>query len=99
MNWEMDWKGLRRPEKTRRKREEIGWRELSEVTAEVTALDADGEEESSSEITQSTRTITLSTRGTRELKRFETKQHLAKALTSPMLLKTKRRTESGIRSK
>ena len=83
--------GFTIPPKTRRRRFQKGPRDLSEAAAE--------EEESSSEMTQSTRTTTFSTCGTREWKRRETTQQRPRALTSPILLKTKRRSESGNRSK
>ncbi|PON82374.1 hypothetical protein TorRG33x02_218690 [Trema orientale] len=79
------------PPKTKRKRFEKGPRDLSEEEA--------AEEESSSEMTQSTRTTTLSTWGTRVWNRRETTLHRPRALTSPILLKTRRRSESGRRSK
>lgn len=59
----------------------------------------DEEEGSSSEMTQSTRTTTLSTWGTSKWNRFETTQHRPRALTSPILLKTSKSSESGNGSK
>ena len=79
------------PPKTKRKRLEKGPRDLSEEAAE--------DEESSSEMTQSTRTTTFSTWGTREWNLLETTQHRPRALTSPILLKMRRSRESGRRSK
>jgi hypothetical protein len=62
-------------------------------------VEEEEEEVSSSEMTQSTRTTTLSTWGTREWKRRQTTQQRPRALTSPILLKTSKRRESGRRSK
>jgi len=90
-NWPRVWMGLTIPPKTRRRRFQKGPRDLSEAAEE--------EEESSSEMTQSTRTTTFSTWGTREWKRRETTQQRPRAFTSPILLKTRRRRESGRRSK
>ena len=62
-------------------------------------LTEEREELSSSEMTQSTRTTTFSTWGTREWNLRETAQHRPRDLTSAILLRTRRRIESGSRSK
>ena len=68
--------------------------------AEERGLSGEREEgSSSSEMTQSTRTTTFSTWGTREWNLLETTPHRPRALTSPMRLKTRRRMESGRWSK
>ena len=90
-NWPRAWRGFTMPPNTRRKRCEKGPRDFSKEPA--------AEEDSSSEITQSTRTTTFSTCGTRVWKRLETTQQRPSALTSPILLKTRRSRESGKRSK
>lgn len=83
--------------KMRRKMAEKG-----EAEEERGGLSEEREEEessSSSEMTQSTRMRTFSTWGTREWNLRETTQHRPRDLTSEILLKTRRRIESGRWSK
>ena len=72
---------------------------LKTVEEEIVRVEREEDEESSSEITQLTRMMTLSTWGMREWKQRETTQHRPKALTSLILLKIRRRIKLGRRSK
>lgn len=91
--------GLRRDE-TKRRSKERDLLAAEEDVFEALLVVEEGEDEwSSSEMTQSTRTTMFSTWETREWMRLETTQHRPKALTSPILLKTSKRSESGNRSK